>query len=142
MTEPLFKFTVYRDSWYRGNSYIDTTLYSRYPGINGRACYQGCCLGHALNDLGFGTDIIENMGDVSEVHSHTQLNYDRDFRKTNDVFRALCDVETRAIEVNDDDEISDEEREKKLKEIFNDANIEIEFKDGKREWKTSSDWLQ
>jgi len=134
MTEPLFKFTVYRDSWYRGQSYFDTTLYGMYKGSNGRACNQGCCLGHALNDLGFGTDIIENMGDVSEVRSRTHLDYNLDLCKTNKAFRALCDVEAFAIDANDKPEISDEEREEKLKEIFNRANVEVEFKDGKREW--------
>lgn len=134
----LFKFTVYRDSWYRGKGWYDTTLYGKYAGSNDRACDQGCCLGHALDDLGIGTDITDGMGDVEEVNSHLNIAHDTNLKDSMPAFAALLRAEKRAIEVNDDEKTSDEEKEERLRKIFKNEDIEVEFKDGKRSWRSES----
>lgn len=128
----IFEFTVYRDSWYRGEGSCESFLSNTYVDKEGNKCRKGCCLGHAANDLGLGLDEIDSIGDLSEIMIE-KTDHQND-RRYNDKFAALIKAENQAIQTNDNLFISDDEREKELKAIFAKEDIVINFKDGKRKW--------
>lgn len=130
----LFKFTVYRDNWYRGKGPYGSLLSGLYSDKEGKACRMGCCLGHAMSDLGLALEDFDTFGEVGEI----TLDKDDNNRSENKVFATFLKAEGDAIISNDSEHISDLEREQRLKDIFASHDIEVEFKDGKREWNTKS----
>lgn len=127
-----FKFTVYRDSWFRGDGGDDSRLRALYPDENGKACVKGCCLGHAAMDAGVHKDVIDNIPEFGEITEEDIKDFDL---KNNEFLQALNKGQLRAMDINDNPEISDEQREVLLTQHFKDYNIEVDFVDGKRDWK-------
>ena len=112
------KFTVYRDSWERGSGAF---LYE-----NETHC--GCCLGHVANDMGVSACDLEGWSGFDMYSSVTPS-----WRKM--ASRNLGFNWRRASDINDDPDITDEEREAKLIELFAKHGHELTFVEGKRDWK-------
>ena len=113
------KFTVYRDSWMRGET--DKTFL--FDG------YEGCCLGHVANDMGVPARDIENNVGLKEGTYDLSPQWKRKV-KSNLGFDWI-----HAADINDYPDITDEEREAKLIELFAKHGHELTFVEGKRDWK-------
>jgi hypothetical protein len=90
---------------------------------------MGCCLGHALCDIGVDLATFDNLGELYEF-----INT-RDFDESEyPELRLLLEAENEAIHFNDDVNISDSYREERLINLFKKKGIDVEFVDGKRDW--------
>lgn len=124
-----FKFTVYRDSWYRGKGFHDSKLSGLYPGENGRAQRMGCCLGHALCDIGVDLETFDNLGEFYEF-----INADNFEESEYPELSHFIEMECEAIHINDDESLSESHREELLTNLFKKNGIDVEFVNGKRDW--------
>ena len=105
------KFTVKRSEWLRG-------------GENGVLFHcdtkQRCCLGFLAKEVyGFDDDQMGMIGHISELFEGTDQ----------EEFESWEGDEVDVIKANDNREISDSEREKKLTSIFSDIGFEVKFVD-------------
>ncbi len=117
------KFTVVRERWQRGKS--DGQLLSM----------QGtrCCLGFLGRACGFTDEEMLCMGLPEELHyddfspqtgswPSSIVRFEADENGVHDT-----PLTSRIVKVNDDEWISDEGREQRLKELFREACIDVEF---------------
>ena len=131
-----FKFEISRSDWTRGRgSDSDTYLLERGGGK--------CCLGFAALALGYKEGHIEGVNRPEEVVNNLMRNnvkegdanlwFDGSVRRNDSPFVRdyFCISETmeEIIKCNDSDEISDEEREEKLKILFSKMGAEVDFVD-------------
>lgn len=125
-----FKFTVYRDSWYRGKGSRHSKLVDHFSDENGQTELMGCCIGHALSDIGVDSNDFRARSEIFEfsekLDSYQEDEYDK--------IELISDIEDELIYVNDNRNLDDSERESRLKDIFKSQDIEVEFVDGKRNW--------
>jgi len=134
------KFTVKRDQWLRGS-----TDSSGDPADSKLLNHAGqmCCLGFLGKACGYSEFSLQDQGDPAETVGEyvdrlyraeadlwpvTILNaerYEVDMRLVSHT--AMTPVCQTIIDVNDSAELTDEERERQLTELFKQAQIEVVF---------------
>lgn len=111
------RFTVPLKEWLRGK------------GGPGSALLKGdgkrCCIGHVGQQCGVPDKRLLGKSKVHDI-GDSRFLFPAWMREVRAEGYAICDIET-AYTVNDDRDISDEQREAKLKEIFARHGDEIEF---------------
>lgn len=132
-----FKFNIKRSDWTRGRGSDSYNYLLDY-------CGGKCCLGFAALALGYKEEHIECVGRPDEVveiltrnnvkEEDANLWFDGSVKRRSgslgigDDFCISATME-EIIECNDSDEISDEEREEKLKKLFSKMGVEVNFVD-------------
>jgi hypothetical protein len=112
-----FKFVVYRDAWLRGDDQGDSCL------LKGG---HRCCLGFLGQALGIHDDEMSHEPCPSDLPNSpwpAWLLYQSGPRVSD------SDIGNQLMKINDAG-ISDDERERKLTELFAAQGIDVEFRDG------------
>lgn len=113
------KFVVWRDRWLRGDSQKATLL-------SDDGCM--CCLGFLAKALGATDTLIEHRGTPEEAGS---IPWPDSLVEQTEDGRRDTTVCTSIIYANDGDDTDDDnERETQLRELFECAGIDVEFRDG------------
>lgn len=107
-------FVVYRDKWIRGGNF-ESCLLDTDTGCR-------CCLGHLARDVGIGDNEIKHAVMPYEAPS--------DLWPASLVPHYQDCLAWDAANTNDNTEIDDAERERRLTERFARDGIEVEFRDG------------
>lgn len=113
------KFTVYRESWLRGNGTASGLL------LDG----QRCCLGFLGKACGIPDDEMRQKAEPESIDPMLIRLWPRSIVNLSKTNTALC---SNIIEENDcDDYDADDLREVALSALFADAGIDVEFVDGR-----------
>jgi hypothetical protein len=111
-------FTVKRSEWLRGKGGQVSKLLS-----DGKMC----CLGFYAKAQGFMDEDMEEVASPADLVSRTACKFESQLLGSVAAINSIhgCDL----MGINDDDLISDEEREEQLKKKFASMGIEVEFID-------------
>lgn len=112
------RFTVYRETWVRGGR-TPTRLLTDEGGR--------CCLGHLARDLGIGDEAC--LGRTFFPRRSYDGNLDEIPSPPIDRYLRIAES-APFVSVNDNDSISDAEREALLTEMFADGGVDVTFVDG------------
>jgi hypothetical protein len=120
-------FYVSRARWLRGEGSQNSRLLRPSDG-------KMCCLGFYGRACGIPSEQLENAGAPDELvgYYETTVKY-RDFwpkwvlQEPEDLGYRMTAATTRAMEVNDDDELGAVEREETLAELFKSVGVELVF---------------
>ena len=117
-----YNVRINRDKWLRGETNGNSCLWNNYMDA-------GCCLGHAIKQTHhYSEDRILNNGTPETIFSKESFyTILRDSPWDGGKIIDNKDWVSQAIEINDDEEISDCEREKRLTGVFKTAGIQLEF---------------
>jgi hypothetical protein len=126
------KFTIDRKTWLRGEGEDDSALLREYDN-------KMCCLGGIARQCGI-TGIVGELSPAGVEEDQWDKFPEplRPLKKphtlkgvplANKTYNDNSDLATDMMKVNDDEGISDEEREAKLKELCAPHGIELEFTD-------------
>ena len=132
------KFTVVRKDWYRGKGTDKSCL--------ANSANKLCCLGFYAEACGLDRKTIRNLPSPEEAvratkGKHVNTIYDKSvtresgvvweteltacyYRSDDDCNTSLC---SDLMNINDDQELKEEEREKQLKEKFKEIGIKVIF---------------
>lgn len=114
------KFTVKRNKWFRGNEGTSSSLL--------RKDGQRCCLGFLAQACGYQDDEVFDMSYLNEL-LQTDLLPQEFYRATVNSPGCSRLVHKFAAGINDNPDISDEIREKRLTELFAKYDIQVTFED-------------
>jgi len=115
------KFTVERSTWARGKTDETNFLFNKYTN-------KRCCLGFVCKQLGFEDAQLEGVG--SPIHLTWPLGgVGRNVLMDNGSTGYESPLTERAITINDDEFIDDEQREENLSKEFKLAGHEMVFID-------------
>lgn len=121
-TVPLLKkFTVDRAKWTGDNEYLINYFSQLYESENGRKC----CIGFYASACGLYDSEISDIDDPEELFSHNNIHltgFIDDVNYENNEFSSY------AMQINDDTDISMEEKESKLIALFAEQGITLTFK--------------
>lgn len=127
------KLVIDRKQWRRGPQ---TQVIKEYDPTS-LLCKDGtkCCLGFYALQCGFQPEQIKGMGDPTEVsvdYNESPKDWEKlvTFYEDDEygTFSTLStDLTNGAIDINDSDKLSEEEREKALIKLFATDGIEVEF---------------
>jgi len=112
------KFTVDRQTWYRGKDTGESKLL-RYDGTR-------CCIGFVGKQVGCTDDDLLDVAEVIKMDSNNR-NFPVWMREPYTHKGGGRTLIGEAYHVNDDENLTDEQREARLKELFIEAGDEIEF---------------
>lgn len=126
----MFKFTVKRSEWLRGEGEDDSYLLRSSDN-------KKCCFGFLAIQRGIPEEAIKDVHSFAEMPSEFMkqipqgfLNEDNYMFKKANVTRVInADEATEAMVTNDMVETSDSEKEKELAERFKELNVQVEFID-------------
>ncbi len=114
------KFTVYRDTWLRGIGSHNSFLLAH----DGKRC----CLGHMARDLGADDGALLEV--CTPRASSKEVRWPESFLATDEAeITRNSDLAFRLMSINDDETLSDVEREERLTATLAQAGIDVEFRD-------------
>ena len=116
-------FVVKEDSWLRGKGSWNSRLYDLRSG-------EKCCLGFLANACGLSNAAIVDI--KSPGAQKLKNNFDKFPKELIDSSENISGtydafITIQIMEINDNEDISDEERKEKLKNLFTSINIDIKF---------------
>lgn len=111
------KFTVERSSWFRGKGSLKSKLMNRSG--------NKCCLGFYALECGLNEENIKGAPGPADVaiEGAKWSSFLLSFR------RNTSPVCMRLMQINDDEFITDEKREKELKKVFENCGVAVRFVD-------------
>lgn len=110
-------FVVKRNNWARGGVNGTSRLLNRFNNM--------CCLGFVCNQLGIPKRDLKGVGSPLYLSDKWDIPYLINDYKNNAFGYDFLSYP--AMNINDNPVISDKEREKKLKRLFNKHNLDIVF---------------
>lgn len=112
-----------RQTWLRGEGHPDSFLYRSGDD-------KKCCLGFAALAAGANVDDIKSMCNFETLHRDKRIVISNMMKSTSyglAFLREATEVHQNLIDINDHPSMSEEDREKQIKEEFGKAGIEITF---------------
>lgn len=134
------QFTVYRDRWLRGlkaGSSKSINLDDNESALYHSPTKTMCCLGFLARTAGLKVEDIKDCPTPNSVHSgimaesrFPRILWGEDTKRI-DRDTYLC---KKIAGINDNESLSDKEREEFLVKEFKEAGVKVTFKDGKGYW--------
>ena len=120
------KFKVKRSKWFRGQGSDDSFL------LNNEG--QMCCLGFYSAACGIKKSYLKNEEAPGEINSDIQNQWQTFLLNDSDIdteeqYKIDSWACTQLMKINDDENMSDTEREEKLTKLFANDGIEVKFED-------------
>lgn len=121
------KFVVKRSKWYRGKGDEGSRLQT--------SSNKMCCLGFYAKECGLKKKDILDISSPGEVSFDIKSQWDtflvqnRTSDFSEETFYMDSSIANDMMEINDSENISEKEREKSLKELFNTQGIKLKFID-------------
>lgn len=114
------KFIIDRNTWLRGE-------YSENSYLLRSSDNKMCCLGQISSQCGISNEELRDRKNPSDlIYFGIDVSTKIPFLISRDSERD-SDLTSRAMPINDTPLISDKEREEKLKDLFSESQIELEF---------------
>jgi hypothetical protein len=120
------KLIIDRQKWLRGEGETKSSL---LRGEDGKMC----CLGFLGIECGIESERLQDVGAPEDIprdanESLLEIWKEASFLFVDNIYRSMASVQL--METNDDTSISDQERERRLSDIFSKHGVEVEFIDG------------
>lgn len=128
--EKLKEFVIDRSKWLCGAESLKKVIDQKKEDLFDIRSKRSCCLGLYANQCGIGKDILKNnstiFGLVAEANSHPKI------KKLEWLNEHIGNFNTDRVEsefmlTNDDPEISQKERESRLKKAFAKNGVKVKF---------------
>lgn len=121
------KVVINRKRWMRGNR--DSERFKHRSQLWHRGADAGCCLGHAMHQVcKIQLADLHGIAFPNGTMQYQKPNFEKFCSGGKDFLFADTQFSQEAAAINDDGNISDKEREKKLKALFKENGLKLTFK--------------